>query len=491
MQGGDVYDRLPYTDHAYAESHPDRLCGVARLSGWVAPDVTRARVLELGCGRGGNLLPMAAALPSGTFVGIDRSGRQIDEARRIAAESGVRNVRFEQADIEKFAPAGPAYDYVVAHGVCSWVSPPVRRALLGVIARALAPGGVAYVSFNVLPGWYERAAARDWLRFSPPPAGEAAAAVRWLRDQASLELASYRAQLARVAERLDQTSAAYAAHEYLAEEHHPQHIADFLAEASAVGLRYLGDAVAENTAFELVPEAVAERARSLDLPRAQQMVDFVRNTAFRRTLLVRADEAGARGWRWPSRLDATALESMRVASRLRAVADSAPSEQETFTDGELRVQVADAGARRALRDLAACAPRSMPFDDLARAHDPASRASLRDELFDLWLATGAIDLHTFEPALAGAGDERPRACPVARWHALHGGTLTNRWHQEVRLPDRALVVLLGSLDGTRDAAGLRQALRDAFGPAQVTDVELDGVVRVGLERLASAALLVP
>jgi hypothetical protein len=434
---------------------------------------------------------MAAGLALGTFVGIDRSGRQIDGARRIAAETGVRNVRFEQTDIATFAPDQAAYDYVVAHGVCSWVAPPIRRALLRAVARALAPAGVAYVSFNVLPGWYERSAARDWLRFSPPPAGEAAAAVRWLRDQASPELASYRAQLARVAERLDETGDAYAAHEYLAGEHHPQLVADFLEEASAVGLRYLGDAVAASTAFELLPDAVAERAGSLDALQAQQTVDFVRNTAFRRTLLVRADEADARGWRWPMRLDPTALDSMRVASRLRAVADSASSDQETFSDGAMRVQVADAGARRALRDLAASAPRSIPFDDLARGQDPTSRASLRGELFDLWLATGAIDLHTFEPPLAGADAERPRACPVARWHAVHGGTLTNRWHHEVRLPDRALVVLLGCLDGSRDAAAARQALRDAFPQADVTDDQLDGVVRAGLERLASVALLVP
>jgi SAM-dependent methyltransferase len=491
MQGEDAYDRLPYTDHAYAESHPDRLCAVARLSGWPAPDVTRARVFELGCGRGGNLLPMAAGLPLATLVGVDRSARQIDEARSIAVAAGLGNVRFVHADFEALSREEAAFDYVVAHGVCSWVSPPSRRALLHTIARALAPGGVAYVSFNVLPGWYEQSAARDWLRFSPPSAKEAAAAVRWLRDQASPELATYRAQLARVAERLEETGVAYAAHEYLAEEHHPQFVVDLLREASAAGLRYLGDAVAASTALELLPEAVAERARLLEVPQAQQMVDFVRNTAFRRTLLVSADEADARGWRWPSRLDPTALESMRVVSRLRPVGGSTSPVHETFSDGELSVQVVDPVARRALHELAAKAPRSVPFDDLAQSLDPSSRGSLRDELFELWLATGAVELRTFEPALAGAHAPRPRACPVARWHAVHGGSITNRWHHEVRVLERPLLVLLALLDGARDPVGVRQALREAFAPAAVSDAELDALVRAGLERLASAALLVP
>ena len=76
----DAYDDVPYTDHAYAESHPDRLAVVARLSGWDAAHPTTARVLELGCARGGNLLPMAAALPDATLVGVDRAQAQIDEA---------------------------------------------------------------------------------------------------------------------------------------------------------------------------------------------------------------------------------------------------------------------------------------------------------------------------------------------------------------------------------------------------------------------------
>ncbi len=508
MPPEDAYDRLPYTDHAYAESHPDRLAVVASLSGWTAPDITRARVLELGCGRGGNLLPMAAGLPAATFVGVDRSSRQLAEARGIADEAGLGNVRLVEAGFERCELDGGPFDYVVAHGVCSWVSPPSRRALLDTVARALTPGGVAYVSFNTLPGWYERLAARDWLRFAAS-SGSAAAkphdTVQWLRDQASPELASYRAQLARVAERLGETDPAYAAHEYLASEHHPQLVTDFLAEAAEAGLVYLGDAIAGDAALELLPEAVQARARELDAGRAQQLVDFVRNAAFRRTLLVRSDEADARGWRWPQRLDPRAVESLRLSSRLRArdgSAASATSGRETFESDGLYVQVVEPAACRALRELAEHAPRSIAFDELAKGVASQSRAALRDELFDLWLATGAVELHTLEPAMADARGLRPKACPVARWHARHGGAVTNRWHHEVRLPDWALVLLLGCLDGTRDVGQLGRALREALAAGAVgvsdaeietfgvSDAEIETVVRAGLDWLAAAALLV-
>ena len=74
MTSRDLYDERPYTDHAYAETHPGRIAAVARMARWQTPGRGRARILELGCGRGGNLLPMAAGLPEATLVGVDGLG---------------------------------------------------------------------------------------------------------------------------------------------------------------------------------------------------------------------------------------------------------------------------------------------------------------------------------------------------------------------------------------------------------------------------------
>src|SRR5580700_8690536 len=215
----DLYDERPYTDHAYAETHPARIAAVARMARWKAPPVAAARILELGCGRGGNLLPMAAGLPQATLVGVDASVRQIDEARRIAREAGLSNVTLLQARFETMEIAEGSFDYVICHGVLSWIPEGARAGLLARIAGALRGGGVACVSFNALPGWYDRLAARDWLRFSasvpelldrPPPKNP-----RWLSAQMSPELAGARGQLETVARRLDATGPAYALHEYL------------------------------------------------------------------------------------------------------------------------------------------------------------------------------------------------------------------------------------------------------------------------------------
>jgi len=483
----DPYDLLPYTDHAYAESHPDRLAVVAKLSGWTPPEVQSARILELGCGLGGNLLPMASALPGARLLGVDRSRRQIEEARQAAGAAALDNVRFEQGSVESLEIEG-TFEFVVSHGLCSWVPPATRRALLAAIARVLAPGGVAYVSFNVLPGWYERLAARDWLHAFPgddPPAS-----LRWLRDAVSPELADYRRRLDAVARRLGETDRAYATHEYLAQEHHPQRVDAMLAEASAAGLEYLGDAIPAETALEVLPDVVADRAKGLEPARVQQLVDFVRCTAFRRTLLVRSTDAAARSWHWPSRLDPEAMTGMRVASRLRPHDPQGREASERFDGPGASVQVTDPAVRQALHELARVVPRSLPFGELAKRVGLLDARRLRTELLDLWLATGSVDLHVFEPSIGDASSQHPEACPVVRGRAASGGTLTNRWHQEVRLDDPVLRHVLALLDGTCTAGDAATALAKMAGPSALDAGERALLARASIESLASCALLV-
>ncbi len=494
LQGAaDPYDQLPYTDHAYAESHPDRLATVARLQGWEPSGVAGARILELGCGRGGNLLPMAVGLPGATLVGVDRSRRQIEEARRIVGALGLGNVKLEAASFEEVALPSGSFDFVVSHGVYSWVPPASRRALLRTIANSLAPGGVAYVSFNVLPGWYERMAARDWLRFSASRGIEAGASLEWLEwleGAISPERGAYRNAVTRVRTRLGETDGAYLVHEYLAAEHHPVQVSTFLDEAQQAGLTYLGDAIPASTAFELESPGLLERIQGMSTIDAQQIFDFVRNTSFRRALLVRADTSLARGFCWQPHLDVGAVETLRIASRLRS------PEPERFDGPEGSVHVFDPHARAALAELGRVAPRSVHFSELIDRCVPRTeqraevRLALASELLSVALATGALDLHAFEPCIETTVVDRPRACPLARWHAAQGGPITNRWHQQVVLPEDLVRLVLVRADGQRPVADLTQDVRDAFSPDASSAVDFGALVRASLEMLAASALLV-
>ncbi len=499
-----LYDERPYTEHAYAETHPGRIAAVARLARWQAPPVGAAYILELGCGRGGNLLPMAAGLPGATLVGVDGSARQIDEARRIAAEAKLSNVTFLRAPFDEMEIADGAFDYVICHGVLSWISERARANLLERIVRALRGDGVAYVSFNVLPGWYDRLAARDWLRFSASSLGrpieEAVASLAWLGEQLSPEQTGLRRRLESVARRVEETGPAYAFHEYLAQEHHPLLVSDFLREAADVGLSYLADALPTTTALELLSGEARERALSLEPIAAQQLMDFVRCTAFRRALLVRAETPRARSGAASMTLDPDALRGLRAASRLRPARPFAPElRQESFEWGELVVQVSDSAARRALHELARVAPRSLGFDELARSILPsaagegegeADRRGLAAELFDLWIATGALDLREHEAAVKSEPGEHPTACRVARWHAQHGGIITNRLHEEVLFPDDFVRWVLARLDGTRTQRDLAREARTLGANGRATDAELELLVSASLDRLVACSLVV-
>ena len=99
------YDAVAYQGQSNALSHPDRMAVVATLYGLAPPSVATCRVLEFGCSDGANLLPMAASLPDGQFVGCDLSPRAIAAARQAAAELGLANVTFVTGDLSELPEA--------------------------------------------------------------------------------------------------------------------------------------------------------------------------------------------------------------------------------------------------------------------------------------------------------------------------------------------------------------------------------------------------
>lgn len=135
----ETYQATPYPSRPVPLSHPDHLYVVGRLHGLTPTEVTGARVLELGCASGGNLLPMAASLPEAEFVGVDLSERQIEMAQAGAAAGGLENVEFLAGDALSLLAGGLGrrFDYIILHGLYSWVPVEVQAALLPLCRRLL------------------------------------------------------------------------------------------------------------------------------------------------------------------------------------------------------------------------------------------------------------------------------------------------------------------------------------------------------------------
>ncbi|MFT6143046.1 MAG: SAM-dependent methyltransferase [Myxococcota bacterium] len=157
-----------YPRYAHDCTHPSRLRTAAAWFGLSAPETATATVLELGCAVGDNLIPIAARNPQGTFVGVDLNPDAIALGQGIIADLGLTNITLMAGDIRAIPIEGPAYDYIIAHGLYSWVPPKVQQHILALFASRLSDNGVAHISYNALPGWRLWGVFREMLleRFS-------------------------------------------------------------------------------------------------------------------------------------------------------------------------------------------------------------------------------------------------------------------------------------------------------------------------------------
>ena len=481
MQLADRYERVPYPGFPFPALHPQRLAATARLFGLRPAPVERCRVLEIGCAAGGHLLPMAAQLPGSSFVGVDLAAGAIAAAREQAAHLVLGNVELRQGSFTEL-PDGAPFDYVLAHGVYSWIDPETRSALLAFCRRRLAPHGLALVSYNTLPGWHLRGMARDVMRLFPtggPPAEEVARARAMLGWAAAhVPAGAPHAELLRSEQTLlARASDAYLFHEHLAPRNDPVWFADFAASAAAAGLRYLGEArLADMAPGRLGPAARdAVTAAADDLLVREQLMDVLQPRYFRRTLLCHREVAPDRSVGWGR------------MTRLRFVAGlgGAPA-GEWLPEGSPHRQLALAVGSA----LAAREPQSVSFAELLAATSvtlgsggPMPLAPLLGGLLVDALARGDLDAVVRRWPLSPRPGRRPAVSPLVRWQARREApVVTSQRHEpvEVDAADRAVLALL---DGTRT----RSELLAAVEPPPAGDPRAELEARLG--RFAARALL--
>ncbi len=319
-----AYDALPYESTAVTASNPDTLATVALLRGLRAPSPDQCRILELGCAEGGNLIPLALALPKSAFLGVDLSLEQIRTGQRLQAELAIANLEFRHASILDIDETYGTFDYILCHGVYSWVAPPVQDKILEICRRRLAPDGVAYVSYNVYPGWGLTGTLREMLRYQVRDAAGGPAQVRaarsfltrlgdLLRGEERPLTTLLREDLAVIGKASDP----YLVHEYLEKDNHPVYFHEFVERAQAWGLRYLGETAASTMVVDnLRPEVARELiALARDAIHLEQLMDLLRGRSFRNTLLCHTEVPSADGF------VSTAVPSMYIASPLVAVAE--------------------------------------------------------------------------------------------------------------------------------------------------------------------------
>jgi SAM-dependent methyltransferase len=477
-----AYDDIHYTSFPYQHSHPDHLGLIGELFGMQPAPVATCRVLEIGCALGGNLIPMAEAFPRARFLGIDLAATQIAEAQATAHALGLANLELRALDILDIPEDLGRFDYLICHGVFSWVPPPVRARLLDVCGRHLAPHGIAYVSHNVKPGYYLRNVVREMMRYhvrnTADPARrveQARALVDFLTDAARDD--RWRAVLEGEQINVRQAADWLIYHDQLAEVNEGIWFHELAAELPARGLAFLADADLATMLPLGYPDDVKQTLDRVapDLLRHQQYLDFVRNRTFRMTLLCRADVPLVRD------LDAAQLERYHLSSRATASADKPEREGGepviTFhTPTGAQAKIGKSIVQNALAQLATAWPRSLPFPELVRAAgaEPGSEPArtLANDLFQCFVA-GVVYLAREPSRCVAEVSPRPRATAWARLQAERGPFVTTLLHENGKL-DLHTRRVLALLDGSHDHAALAAALRQGD---EVQHTSIDDILR--------------
>ena len=248
MSDGFAYDVLEYPSHVHPQAHPSRLAAIGRLHGIDAASPRDCHLLEVGCGDGLQLLTLAMAYPQSRFVGVDLSQAAIARGEATRRRLGLDNLQLVAADLTTWDPGLDPFDYIVAHGFFSWVPDVVRDCLLGLCRQALSPAGIAYVSYNALPGCHLRRLMWDMLRHHvrgiDDPRTRIAAARELL---ASLESDVIGSQVyadvirSEARDLLRRTDTSVLFHDDLADTNQPFSISEFATRAGEHQLRYLGE----------------------------------------------------------------------------------------------------------------------------------------------------------------------------------------------------------------------------------------------------------
>jgi len=463
------YDEIPYDSVPICETHPGNLAVQGALFGLNPARPESCRVLELGCASGGNLIPMAYRLPGAEFLGVDLSAGQVATGQALIEVLELRNIRIEQGNILDLGEIGQ-FDYVIAHGLYSWVPAAVRERLLKLCGQVLAPDGIAYVSYNTLPGWRRRSVLRDMLlqftRGATMPRTRLARAHEAL-EQLEAAFAGQDgvvpAQLHADVAQLRKCHPSYLYHEYLTAENTPVLFSEFMAQAGRHGLQYLCEAELQTMFSDTLGAGGAALVDRFDsLIEQEQCIDFLRLRTFRQTLLCRADRPTQR------QLELEDFAQLAYHAFLTpSPHDPGAGVPQVFTspDGATRT-VQHPLTQAALRVLADAYPDALGYEEIERAAQArVSQASaaetdqLLGELVTLYLhqfvGVSAQPRH-FQRQLA----QYPCASRLARAQAGAGlGHVSTIWHMPMGLDDFAQRFVL-YLDGTRTLAMLAERMLD-------------------------------
>jgi SAM-dependent methyltransferase len=454
-----------YVSKPSYDKHPDRMCLIARLFGLNAKLVgNKSKILELGCGTGSNLIPIALANSDSSFVGIDISEEQIAVANQHVQRLNLKNIKFIVQNLNQpnqqlwHNQIQDSFDYILAHGVFSWVSTAVQDSILQICSSLLAPNGVCYISYNVLPGFE----VRDFLRRElqnkfanlSAPTQENVQQIRNFLLNYNLKDKCLPFQAARLSFEINnilRQSDGYIFYELLAEDNQAFYFQDLARRIKNFGLKYLGDSKLSRIKYLDIKDI--QQADSDDfIETCEQEADFAQATAFRGSLFCKGEAA-------ISRLpNLNVIDDCHLSSNL--VYDIDVLLKTHFYDAQgVEVEIKNETTQEILKRITQDWPHSKTMKDLALSVDMARASVIKAELFELFKQE-RLDLYF-------SSEIKNSISPYAQIQLETQDWVTNYRHEYVKLtPDEIKVAKV--LNVANSAQDIFEKLNQTL---QLNDIE--------------------
>lgn len=299
------YEDLVYPSKPFRHSHVAHLEATAQIYGLTPPPAETARVLEIGCSFGGNLITQALHFPNASFTGIDLSASQIEKGKEIVEAMGFTNVNLVQKNILHIDEDFGTFDYIIVHGIFSWVPDVVKDKILSICHTNLSPKGVALISYNTQPGWKDRSTLRDIFFFANQYTQDLPLLEQVHRGKAVLKSITdaietnpnYKARQANLLETANSLSAHqdyYLGHEYLETFNDPMYLQDFIKQAESHQLAYVGNSALTLSFISAQSNSVEQAIKALapnDHIIQEQCLDFIASSTFRQSILCHQSQA--------------------------------------------------------------------------------------------------------------------------------------------------------------------------------------------------------
>lgn len=466
-----AYDRTPYAGQPFCLSHPSLLAAYGSLYGMSPSPPGNSRVLEMGCGDGSNIMPMAYEFPESEFIGIDLSPVQIKIGQRHVESLGLMNIRLDARNIMDMGSGDGKFDYIIVHGVYSWVPDRVKEKILDICRNNLADQGIAYISYNVLPGWQFNKSMRDMMlyrsRHISTPKERVNATMELVNAMLEAGADSNRfhdVQLRWFGKNLQsfKDGSSYLLHEYMEANNDPFYFHQFVNALGKQGLQYICDA--DQSDFELggLPADTEKKIEQLseNAIDIEQYLDFFKNTRFRHSLVCH-ENINVR-----SEYSLERMTPLFAATDVVPVLDSPGSpiiEATAFRTSLGRQFSTQHGiAQAALVKLSQIKPCTIDMPSLIQAvknelppeaKGPAEQHEKIGHVVHSLFFNGVVELLAAPRRCVLEIRDRPMASSVALLLAP-SERLTNLCHRSIVMDDNMARFILGYLDGTRSRDGL-------------------------------------